>query len=156
MLDQAKLCQYLTAYEPFHDSPVDMGALLDSSHLKLIKNEGKVYFGEVNLRKKEGMGVYCHRGSKLYEGHFYNNEKQGQGIEIYANGNLYIGQFSSNKKHGQGVFYWFSLGQGNREGQQVECFEGQWWGGLPDGAGIHQKVNGDCYTGSFKNGLKHG
>lgn len=38
----------------------------------------------------------------------------------------------------------------------VEYFEGCWWGGLPDGPGTHQKLNGDLYTGQFKNGLKHG
>ena len=37
-----------------------------------------------------------------------------------------------------------------------EFYEGDWWGGLPDGRGIHQKANGDFYKGKFKNGLKHG
>lgn len=63
----------------------------------------------------------------------------------------------NGKKHGQGRFFWFSLSSNNPKADQfVEFYEGDWWGGLPDGHGFHQKINGDIYTGTFKNGLKHG
>ena len=62
----------------------------------------------------------------------------------------------NGKKHGEGKFYWFSLSSKNpKDDQYVEYYEGQWWGGLPDGEGLHQKLNGDLYVGHFKNGLKH-
>ena len=78
-------------------------------------------------------------------------------MEIYPNGNLYIGQFLNSKKHGQGKFYWFNMPSKNQKTDDfVEYYEGEWWGGLPDGQGLHQKLNGDLYIGVFKNGLKHG
>ena len=67
-----------------------------------------------------------------------------------------MGQFMNGKKHGQGQFYWFSLSSKNpKDDQFVQHYDGEWWGGLPDGHGMHQKLNGDMYVGSFKNGLKH-
>lgn len=63
----------------------------------------------------------------------------------------------NNKKHGLGIFYWFSLTPKHpKGGDHIEYYRGEWWGGLPDGSGLHTKINGDLYTGSLKNGLKHG
>ena len=63
----------------------------------------------------------------------------------------------NNKKHGHGHFYWFNLSTRHPKGQDhIENYEGNWWGGLPDGSGTHQRANGDQYIGTFKNGLKHG
>jgi len=59
---------------------------------------------------------------------------------------LYIGAFSQNKKHGKGSFYWYSLcapACTKDAGMNIEQYHGSWWGGLPDGAGEHQKVNGN-------------
>lgn len=66
------------------------------------------------------------------------------GIEIYTNGNLYLGDFLNNKKHGKGQFFWFNLAAKSKESSQqvVEYYDGEWWGGLPDGEGVHQKNNG--------------
>lgn len=70
---------------------------------------------------------------------------------------MYVGEFLNNKKHGPGVFYWFSMSSRNPKADEfVEYYEGEWWGGLPDGLGTHQKINGDTFNGNFKNGLKHG
>ena len=78
-------------------------------------------------------------------------------MELYGNGNVYVGEFSAGKKHGTGLFFWFNLTKESTFGQSIfEYYEGEWWGGLPDGRGVHQKSNGDFYNGSFKNGLKHG
>lgn len=66
---------------------------------------------------------------------------------MYSNGNLYIGQYSQNKKHGKGSFFWFSLNDTNEKNDNntellIEQYHGDWWGGLPDGYGEHQKNNG--------------
>lgn len=40
--------------------------LLDSPRLKLIKSDNKIYFGEVDKKKREGRGIYVHKDGKLY------------------------------------------------------------------------------------------
>jgi hypothetical protein len=125
-----------------------------------------IYFGLVERKMRTGNGILISKDGRLYEGEFYEHDKHGGGIEIYENGNLFIGSFLNNKKHGTGKFYWFSLmnyKDTNARNHSIEYYEGEWWGGLPDGQGIHQKVNGkhlaylgDLFVGSFKNGLKHG
>lgn len=42
--------------------------MLDSSRLKLIKSDNKIYFGEVDRKKREGKGIYLNKDGKLYEG----------------------------------------------------------------------------------------
>lgn len=92
-----------------------MNNLLDSNNLKLIKHDGKIYFGQVDRKKRSGIGICIYREGKLYEGEFSDNDRTGCGIEIYSNGNLYIGQFLNNKKHGKGKFFWFSLNAKTKE-----------------------------------------
>jgi hypothetical protein len=45
---------------------------------KLIKNNGRIYFGEVINRQMSGFGVYYSQSS-LYEGNFGANRKEGVG-----------------------------------------------------------------------------
>jgi len=102
----------------------------------LIKSDGKIYFGQIERKKRNGKGVNVYKEGKVYEGDFMNNEKNGTGIEVYPNGNLYLGEFLNNKKHGSGKFYWFNLSSKNpKSDEYVESYEGDWWGGLPDGEG---------------------
>jgi len=91
-MQQEQLCEYFSFYQlfPYSDS-FNIEHLLNSSHLKLIKNQDKIYFGEVNNKKRDGMGINVLKDGKLYEGYFQGNEKNGMGIEIYPNGNLYKG-----------------------------------------------------------------
>jgi hypothetical protein len=43
--------------------------------LKLIRNNGKIYFGEVLNRQMAGRGIcYCQEG-KIYEGEFMGNKR---------------------------------------------------------------------------------
>lgn len=99
------------------------------------------------MKKRNGYGICVYKEGKLFEGTFCNNDRHGKGVEIYANGNLYIGEFLNNKKHGRGQFYWFNMKEDGRKNQhEMEYFDGDWWGGLPDGEGLHQKNNGIRYT----------
>ena len=65
--------------------------MLKSAYLKLIKSDGKIYFGEIQRKKREGMGITVGRDGRVYEGQFSGNERSGRGIEIYPNGNFYMG-----------------------------------------------------------------
>ena len=67
---------------------------------------------------------------------------------MYSNSNLYIGYYNQNKKHGKGSFYWFSLCTPacmKDSAVLIEQYHRDWWGGLPDGEGEHQKINGMFY-----------
>lgn len=136
-------------------SNVNPEELYEMPRVKIIKTENKVYFGQIEHKKKHGKGIVLYRQGKLYEGDFLFNEKSGFGCEIYGNGNVYVGHFAQNKKHGRGSFFWYSLCESDKQ-KEIEQYHGDWWGGLPDGTGEHHKLNGDVYTGKFKNGLKHG
>jgi hypothetical protein len=65
---QNELCDYFTAYAPFPQHGISTEALLDSPKLKLVKSDNKIYFGEVERKRREGRGVYLQRDGRLYEG----------------------------------------------------------------------------------------
>lgn len=65
---QNQLCDYFTAYDPFPQHGVSSEALLESPRLKLVKSDNKIYFGEVERKRREGRGVCVQREGKLYEG----------------------------------------------------------------------------------------
>ncbi len=67
-LAQNELCDYFTSYPTFPEQPLTTDALLDSPKLKLIKSDNKIYFGEVDRKRREGRGIYLQRDGKLYEG----------------------------------------------------------------------------------------
>lgn len=108
-MDQQQLCNYFLNFRLFPSNSFTMNQLLDSHNLKLIKHDGKIYFGQLERKKRCGKGICIFKQGKIYQGDFDENQKTGYGVEIYANGNLYIGEFLNNKKHGKGQFYWFSL-----------------------------------------------
>jgi ribosomal protein L13E len=65
---QNDLCDYFTSYTTFPQQAITTEALLDSPRLKLIKSDNKIYFGEVDRKRREGRGLYFQRDGKLYEG----------------------------------------------------------------------------------------
>ena len=44
-MQQTQLCDYFTHYEPFPDQGLAISQLLQSKCLKLVKKDGKIYFG---------------------------------------------------------------------------------------------------------------
>ena len=48
--------------------------------MKLIKSDGKIYFGEIHRKKRDGMGITVGRDGKVFEGEFCSNEKNGRGV----------------------------------------------------------------------------
>lgn len=67
-LGQNDLCDYFTNYAPFPDHGISGETLLSSAKLKLIKGDNKIYFGEIDRKRREGRGIYLQREGKLYEG----------------------------------------------------------------------------------------
>ena len=45
-------------YQLFPQNYLTIDKLIDSPKLKLIKSDGKIYFGEVDRRKRQGWGIY--------------------------------------------------------------------------------------------------
>lgn len=67
-LGQNDLCDYFTTYAAFPERGVAGETLLNSPRLKLIKGDNKIYFGEVDRKRREGRGIYLQKEGKLYEG----------------------------------------------------------------------------------------
>ena len=124
-------------------SKISTSQLFETEGTRIIKNQNKIYLGQVINKKKHGkgrffiiLGIAVYRDGRIYEGQFYENQKSGYGCELYGNGNLYIGYFSQNKKHGKGSLYWFSLctpACTKDSSAKIQQYHGDWWGGLPDG-----------------------
>lgn len=45
-----------------------LGDILDANNLKLIKSEGKIYFGQIDRKKRNGQGINVYKEGKVYEG----------------------------------------------------------------------------------------
>jgi len=52
---------------------MNINSLLESQNLKLIKNQDKIYFGQVERKKRNGNGVNISKDGRVYEGQFSNN-----------------------------------------------------------------------------------
>lgn len=64
----------------FPQSPFKIKELLKSKNVKLVKNHDKIYFGQVENKKRSGKGIYISKEGKLYEGYFKDNERNGYGV----------------------------------------------------------------------------
>ena len=67
-MGQEELCKFFTSYKLFPHDIFKLKKLLDSPTLKLIKSKDKIYFGQVDKKKRTGIGIYVSREGKLYEG----------------------------------------------------------------------------------------
>ena len=79
-LSQNQLCDFFMQYELFPQEYFSFAGLLDSPRLKMVKSEGKIYFGEVDRKQRHGWGVQIDKSGHIYEGQFHSNEKRGKGI----------------------------------------------------------------------------
>lgn len=50
-----------------------MEDLIGSNKLKLIKNEGKIYFGLIEQKKRQEFGINFRKDGKIFEGEFKDN-----------------------------------------------------------------------------------
>jgi len=71
---------FFTNYQLYDGLGLQMKDLLLSKSLKLVRNESRVYFGEIRDQKKHGVG----------------KRKHYTGIAIYQDGKVYEGQFQHN------------------------------------------------------------
>ena len=74
-MSQTTLCEFFSTYElfPYHQNHMNINSLLESKNLKLIKNQDKIYFGQVERKKRNGNGVNISKDGRVYEGQFSNN-----------------------------------------------------------------------------------
>ena len=59
-------------------SDFSLQSLEELGKAKLVRNNGRIYFGQVSNRQMSGFGVYYSQSS-LYEGNFAANRKEGFG-----------------------------------------------------------------------------
>jgi hypothetical protein len=76
-MGQQQLCNFFAKYPFLPEAGVSSEELLDSHRLKLVRSEGKVYFGEVASHGRQGRGVCVEKGGKIYEGRFVENQRSG-------------------------------------------------------------------------------
>jgi hypothetical protein len=65
-MDQQELCNYFLSYRLFPSNNFTMDLLLDSNNLKLIKQDGKIYFGQLERKKRVGKGICIFKEGKIY------------------------------------------------------------------------------------------
>ena len=65
-LNQQELCEFFSNYSLFPQDYFSIEALLESPKLKLIKSEGKIYFGEVDHKQRHGWGIQLDKSGQLY------------------------------------------------------------------------------------------
>ena len=67
-MNQNQLCDFFMKYEFFPQDYLTIDMLLDSPRLKLVKSEGKIYFGEVDRKQRHGWGIQIEKSGHVYEG----------------------------------------------------------------------------------------
>ena len=72
-MTQAELVDYFSNYQLLPQPTFTLQDLLAHLDLKLVKNEGKIFFGLVKNRKRQGAGISVSREGKVYEGEYDKN-----------------------------------------------------------------------------------
>lgn len=69
-MEQNALCEFFTGYDlfPYHKNSMTINQLLETQNLKLIKSQDKIYFGQVERKKRSGYGVNISKDGRVYEG----------------------------------------------------------------------------------------
>ena len=84
----------------------DYNKLQQSEKFRIKQYKDSIYRGELNGRKREGLGVIVYKNGRFYEGEWVNDLRSGQGFEMYANENTYLGGYLEGKAHGKGIYIW--------------------------------------------------
>ena len=66
-----------------------------NNEIKIKKENGEIYKGELVNGLKEGKGEYISSNGEKYIGEFKNDVKDGKGIMEYKNGDKYDGNFKN-------------------------------------------------------------
>ena len=95
--------------------------------------------------------------------------RHGHGTLTCANGDVYTGNWQEDKRHGNGEQknangdvlkgFWFedSMRRGRIDYKNGNYYDGELWDGVYSNRGtLYVKQLGSTYTGSFRNGRKHG
>lgn len=110
----------------------------------------------------DGKGVATHENGDVYDGVFLGGKRNGHGVYTFAaNKDKFDGGYNDNKRVGLGK-YVYSSKTGNPEIDDAEdaparggVYHGN-YDGFRSGKGVFKYVNGDTYSGDWKNGKKHG
>jgi hypothetical protein len=115
--------------------------------------EGSVASNPV-LVKRQGKKTWADADS--YEGELLNEEPHGVGTILYANARTYVGEWVRGKMQGRGV-YTTPLGT-KYEGEIIdgEVYTGSFKDGEKDGYGTQTLSSGESYEGDWANDFRHG
>jgi hypothetical protein len=111
-----------------------------------VFHQDRVYHGEVEKNKINGLGLMIYSSGDQYHGNWKNEVKYGLGIFTYWNGDKYHGNWKNEVKYGLGIFtYW-----------NGDKYHGNWKDGVRSGFGVLIYANKDKYEGDWKGGVRNG
>jgi len=101
---------------------------------------GNIYVGQLNQKKRNGYGIILYLNKNEYEGEWKNDKKEGNGIMKYNNGEIYNGKWKDD------IFI-----NGKIEFNNGEIYDGDWNNNKREGYGKMTYKNGDIYEGNYIN-----
>ena len=147
---------------PYHKNTANAIELADGSIYDGPLNEQGQPHGKGYLKSPSPTGCGRH---DYYEGEFKNGKKDGFGYMDYElNGYVaeYEGEWKDDKRCGKGTYKRYSMGGG---ASHTYKYEGEWLDDMEHGEGtqttgdehgVHLSTITEIYTGSFKEGKRHG
>lgn len=107
--------------------------------------DGEVYFGEAENKKRHGQGTLIHPNDDAYVGEFEDGMASGPGYYDSADGSLFVGFFGKGKPNDFGTYV----------GPDGETFyQGRFVAGKPVGMVLVTKADGTQTVETWKNGEK--
>ena len=70
---------------------------------RISYNNGRLYDGEMQDGKRNGLGAYIDSNGDIYSGEWVNGKRNGTGSISYKDGSEYAGEWMDNKRHGKGI-----------------------------------------------------
>jgi len=128
------------------------------------------YKGDFKKGRFHGKGRIEYSNGDIYEGDFINDSKSGKGKWIFSDGDTYKGNFKKGRFHGKGrieysngdIYEGDFINDKVSKGKMLYKNSGQKYigefnkNGAWDGQGKAISKIGQVYTGTFKNGKRHG
>ena len=91
--------------DPYGDSGTYTGQIKDSMpHGKgtMKYDDGRIYVGEWNLGRWDGMGRATFTNGDSYDGQYRNDQRHGTGVYRWSDGRVYSGGFIDDRREGKG------------------------------------------------------
>lgn len=120
------------------------GKLVGTALIFYQKENGEIYFGDMEDGKRQGTGTIIHSNDDSYIGDFQNGLADGVGVYESADESITIGQFANGAPNGATTYI-------SPEG---DAYQGVFVDGVPDGLVLLTKEDGSQFVETWKDGEK--